>query len=277
MTKAQTVLLFIFLLGDCRSDAQVLTPGLRAYDQQRWSEAEVAFRAALRNVEASAPRSSAEAVTLYYLGSTLQRQDKPAEAEEFFRRALDIFEAQSGNDRGVAELHAQTLNDLAAMYASEAKRSTAPSAIQKNCEQAEPLFQRALGLREKALGPDHRDVGKSLENLMFLYVDCKRWTEAEAAARRAVSFAERQRGPANQVVYLLDGLAGIYLFQGRLAEAEVPMQRVLSSVEKAAGPTGVARKLDGYAGMLRSVGHEVEAKELEARAQAIRVKAAKRP
>ena len=35
--------------------------------------------------------------------------------------------------------------------------------------QAEPLFKRALVIREKALGPDHSDVAQSLNNLAALY------------------------------------------------------------------------------------------------------------
>jgi hypothetical protein len=34
---------------------------------------------------------------------------------------------------------------------------------------AEPLFQRALAIREKALGPEHPDTGLSLSTLAELY------------------------------------------------------------------------------------------------------------
>ena len=34
---------------------------------------------------------------------------------------------------------------------------------------AEPLFKRALAIREKALGPEHPDVATSLNNLALLY------------------------------------------------------------------------------------------------------------
>ena len=35
--------------------------------------------------------------------------------------------------------------------------------------EAEPLYERALAIREKALGPDHPDVATSLNNLAVLY------------------------------------------------------------------------------------------------------------
>lgn len=36
-------------------------------------------------------------------------------------------------------------------------------------DDAEPLYKRSLTKREKALGPDHPDVGQSLNNLAELY------------------------------------------------------------------------------------------------------------
>ena len=35
--------------------------------------------------------------------------------------------------------------------------------------EAEPLYQRALKIREKVLGPEHPDVAHSLNNLAALY------------------------------------------------------------------------------------------------------------
>ena len=35
---------------------------------------------------------------------------------------------------------------------------------------AEPLYQRALKIREKALGPDHPDTATALNNLAGLYL-----------------------------------------------------------------------------------------------------------
>ena len=56
--------------------------------------------------------------------------------------------------------------------------------------QAEPLFQRALVISEKALGPEHPDVAKVLENYAGLLREMKRSAgagelEARAQAIRA--------------------------------------------------------------------------------------------
>ncbi len=53
---------------------------------------------------------------------------------------------------------ATSLNNLALLYDSQGKY-----------EQAEPLYQRALHIREQVLGPEHPDTAQSLNNLAALY------------------------------------------------------------------------------------------------------------
>ena len=62
-------------------------------------------------------------------------------------------------------------------------------------EEAEPLLQRALGISEKALGPDHPDVGTTLHNLAGLYQDQGRYEEAEPLYQRALGIREEALGP----------------------------------------------------------------------------------
>jgi DNA-binding MurR/RpiR family transcriptional regulator len=50
---------------------------------------------------------------------------------------------------------------------------------------AEPLHQRALAIREKALGPEHPDVAQSLENYAALLRGTARADEAEKLEARA--------------------------------------------------------------------------------------------
>jgi Tetratricopeptide repeat len=44
--------------------------------------------------------------------------------------------------------------------------------------EAEPVLQSALTIKEKALGPDHPDVGISLDNLASLYFSQRDWARA---------------------------------------------------------------------------------------------------
>lgn len=47
--------------------------------------------------------------------------------------------------------------------------------------EAIPLAQRALSIRENALGPIHPDLASSLENLATLYSTQERYADAETA------------------------------------------------------------------------------------------------
>ena len=51
---------------------------------------------------------------------------------------------------------------------------------------AEPLYQRALAIREKALGSEHRDVAMSRNNLARLSRGTNRSMKAEPLMRRSV-------------------------------------------------------------------------------------------
>ena len=53
-------------------------------------------------------------------------------------------------------------------------------------EEAEPLYKRALEIRERVLGPDHPDTATSLNNLAILYDNQGRYEEAEPLYKRAL-------------------------------------------------------------------------------------------
>jgi tetratricopeptide (TPR) repeat protein len=103
--------------------------------------------------------------------------------------------------------------------------------------EAEPLYKRALEIREKALGPDHPDVAQSLNGLAELYRAQGRYAEAEPLFKRALAIFEKALGPDHpDVAQSLNGLAELYRAQGRSAEAEPFFKRALAIFEKALGP-----------------------------------------
>ena len=61
--------------------------------------------------------------------------------------------------------------------------------------EAEPLYQRALAISEKALGPEHPDIATALNNLAELYRATGRYAEAEPLYQRASRSARRRSGP----------------------------------------------------------------------------------
>ena len=59
---------------------------------------------------------------------------------------------------------------------------------------AEPLYKRALGISEKALGPDHPSVALGLYNLGSLYDTLGDYEKAEPLYKRALEIDERHWG-----------------------------------------------------------------------------------
>ncbi len=99
--------------------------------------------------------------------------------------------------------------------------------------EAEPLYQRSLAIREKALGPEHSDVAQSLNNLAALYDAQGRYADAEPLHKRALAIWEEALGPDHP---------------------------------------DVATSLENYAALLRKMSRDDEAVKLGARAKAIRAK-----
>jgi len=61
--------------------------------------------------------------------------------------------------------------------------------------EAEPLFRKALEIRERVLGPDHPDTATSYNNVAFNLNAQGRAAEAELLFRKALEIRERVLGP----------------------------------------------------------------------------------
>ncbi len=141
--------------------------------------------------------------------------------------------------------------------------------------EAEPLYQRALEICEKALGPDDPKVATALNNLALLYEDQGKLAEAESLYLRALEIWKKALGLDHpQVAKALNNLAALYDNQGKLAEAEPLYQRALEIKEKALGPDhpSVAVTLNNLADVYRQQGKAAQAELLHKRALRIRKK-----
>jgi tetratricopeptide (TPR) repeat protein len=99
---------------------------------------------------------------------------------------------------------------------------------------AEPIYQRALAIRERALGPEHPAVATSLNNLAELYHVQGQYAKAEPLYGRALVIWEKALGPEHpDVAKCLNNLAALYQKQGQYAKAEPPYGRALAIWEKA--------------------------------------------
>ena len=104
-------------------------------------------------------------------------------------------------------------------------------------DESRPAAERALELREKALGPEHPDVAASLNNLGDLYGEKGDYAKAEPLFQRALDIWEKALGPEHpDVARSLNNLATLYLVKGDNAKVEPLFRRVLAILEKAFGP-----------------------------------------
>ena len=58
-------------------------------------------------------------------------------------------------------------------------------------EQAEPLYKRALAIREQRLGPENRSTAAVLSDLALLYMDQGKYQQAETLFQRALAIEEQ--------------------------------------------------------------------------------------
>jgi tetratricopeptide (TPR) repeat protein/uncharacterized small protein (DUF1192 family) len=141
--------------------------------------------------------------------------------------------------------------------------------------EAQPHYQRSLGIYERVLGPEHRDVARSLNNLAGLYDSQGKYEEAEPLYKRSLGIREKVLGPEHpDVATSLNNLAALYDSQGKYEEAEPLYKRSLGIREKVLGPEHphVATSLNNLALLYRNQGKYEEAEPLYKRSFAIREK-----
>ncbi len=100
-------------------------------------------------------------------------------------------------------------------------------------EEAEPLYQRAIAIDEKTLGPEHPDLATKLNNLANLYQHQGKYEEAESLYQRAIAIGEKILGPEHpDLAARLNNLANLYQHQGKYEEAEPLFKRALAIYEQ---------------------------------------------
>jgi tetratricopeptide (TPR) repeat protein len=110
---------------------------------------------------------------------------------------------------------ATALNNLASLYNVTGAYAT-----------AEPLYQRALAIYEKALGPKHPGTARALNDLALLYRDTGAYAKAEPLYQRALAIYEEALDPEHPyTAALLHSLALLYRATGAYAKAEPLFER----------------------------------------------------
>jgi tetratricopeptide (TPR) repeat protein len=142
--------------------------------------------------------------------------------------------------------------------------------------QARPLYEWALALREKRLGPDHPDTAETLNNFALSLREEGNYEAARALLERALAINEKALGPDHAATATsVNNLALLLRDQRDLAAARPLFERALASVEKSFGVDhpATAASLGNLGLLLKDEGDLPAARALLERALAIDEKA----
>ena len=139
--------------------------------------------------------------------------------------------------------------------------------------EARPLYERALAIREKVLGPEHPDTATSLNSLASLLQAQGDLAGSRPLYERALAIREKVFGPEHRYMALsLNSLASLLQDQGDLAGSRPLYERALAICEKVFGPEHpyMALNLNSLGDLLYAEGDLAGSRRLVERALAIR-------
>jgi tetratricopeptide (TPR) repeat protein len=270
--------------------------------QGRYAQALPALEEARETAESAGRRDAEVAILLNNLGSVYYELGRHRDARNLFERSLVMWRDLGETDTTAVT---RTLNNLGAVYLKlhllqKAEETlTQASALEEKLSgnrddvrvarawaslgqvyqaerrwaDAENLFRKALAVREREQGPNHRDVASALNNLAVLLQDSKRFEEAEPLLERALRIWEDRLGSDHPLVAAAShNLAVLYTQVGRTREAETYFKRAIRIASVALPPDhpNTAAYMDSYAVLLRRLGRKDEAGRLEKSAKLAR-------
>ena len=140
---------------------------------------------------------------------------------------------------------------------------------------AEPLYQEALRIRQRVLGPEHPDTAQSLNNLASLYQDMGEYAKAEPLYQEALRIRQKVLGPEHpETATSINNLAALYQDMGEYAKAEPLYQEALRIRQKVSGQEhpDTATSLNNLAELYDYMGEYAKAEPLLQEALRIRQK-----
>ncbi len=198
------------------------------------------------------------ASALLQLGDLRQATGNHAEAEEFFKRALDVGDGALGPD------DPQLVPALTRLGTARLLRGA--------FDEAEVLFARALTITERRLGENHPDLVILINDFTRLCLKHSAHALAEPLLLRLLTVKRRKGESHPEVATVLASLAVVRQAVGRHESAEQLWRRVLEIREQTLAPNhiGLANALERLADACASRGKVTEALQLLRRAQTVR-------
>ena len=248
----------------------VIQKARNLFEERKHDEAIALLTDAIRQIEkARSPEDTALVKHFDLLATIYGETDRQAQAEPYWRRSLEIRRKHLGPD------HPESIgtgDKLGLCLVAQAKFGD-----------AEPLLRKSLAHREGYYGAEDPGIMSSLNHMARLFLAQKKHAEAEAFAGRAVKIGRSKTGlmpPSyGESLYCL---GAAYAGQEKWADA-VPLfdQSVKLKVRQLPDAPHIPPKpgqihhsefadlCKEYAAVLRKAGKEKEAKEIEAKAEAV--------
>jgi serine/threonine protein kinase/tetratricopeptide (TPR) repeat protein len=234
------------------------------------------------------------------LGGLYVKNQHPAEAVSFLRRALGFYGRAENQD---SVKLATVLTNLGTAFSRNEQYDSASHYLQRaiamrtrllppdspelgsswnnlgtnyyllgRYAEAADAYEKARPIIEKVYGPDHPRVAVLLNNLAEIYWRRKRYDDARRDFHRALDIERKALTPDHPwLATTLSGLANVYRDEGKYPHADSLYRRAIQIREKVgADNPDLAQSLSDYADLLDRMGRSADAKDMRARAEKIR-------
>lgn len=242
-----------------------------------YSPAEAELRKAVALDErSSAPASSLRSLRLSNLAEVFRVQGNFEGAESLYKEAVQLDERTPGPPTPEMAIRLSNFGGLLETEGFSALQQKRAEEANRDFRKAGELYQKALAIDEKTVGPKHPDYARVLNNLGQLARRERKDEEAERLFRNALAIDEAALGKEHpDVATVLNNLGAVLSDHGDRADAEPLYRRALEIDERALGPAHpeVARDLNNLGSQLFRNGDYAGAEQLIRQAIAIDEKA----
>lgn len=178
-------------------------------------------------------------------------------AERSLNQALKEAEAFGAGDIRLA----QTLHSLATLYSTRG-----------NFAKAEPLYERELRVKEKALGPEHPDVVACVGRLSQFYLAHDASAKAERLTNLLLTFADRKVKEQDGLKTNFGKIEQVYQKSADYSEARTLLQKLEETTQRANATQGLelATTLDSLGHLYKGRGRYDLAEKMYKRALSFR-------
>jgi tetratricopeptide (TPR) repeat protein len=232
--------------------------GRKATQEHNYAEAEKILQEAAKDAEAISPAGNQLSMTLQQLAWLYITQRNFVEAEKALSRGIQA-------DQSNLPMHPETLavdvEALAEVYMMQSKFND-----------AELQYSRSLEFWEKAFGPRDPRFGNAVDRVANSYSSHQMFDKAEPLYLRYLKMTEEYYGVDHvNVADPIDHLGALYFASHKYEQAEPLYRRALALKEKQFGVSSpmLNGTLHTLADILRNLGRIDEARQLEARREAL--------